>query len=162
MTDLIDLFKKTISETLVYQTSELFGESIESTSMAVNSMFPTLLGAMVRKGRTDEGAREILTYMSGNNMDSGILHDLPSLLSGGPEVEVLKANGADILKFLVGDKVPAMIDSIASSNGLRTSSASSLLTIVGTLLMTAIARVTAENTFDATWLRDLLLFEIDR
>lgn len=156
MTDLIDLFKKTISEPLVYQTSELLGESIESTSMAVNSIFPTLLGAVVMKGRTDGGAREILTYMSGNNINPGILHDLPSLLSGGPEVEILKANGADILKFLVGDRVPAMIDSIASSHGLRTSSASSLLKIVATLLMAAIARVTSEKNLNAGGLRDML------
>lgn len=161
MTDLIDLFKKTISETLIYQTSELFGESVESTSMAVNSIFPTLLGAVVRKGNTDEGAREILSYLSGNNINSDILHDLPSLLGGGPEVEILKANGADILKFLVGDRVPAMIDSIASSHGLRTSSASSLLKIVATLLMTAIARVTAEKNLNASGLKDLLISQTE-
>jgi hypothetical protein len=161
MTDLNELFKSTLSETLVYQTSELFGESIESTGAAVNSIFPALLGAVVMKGRTDGGAREILEYLSGNNINGDILQDLPTLLTGGPEVEVLKANGADILKFLVGDNVNGMIDTVASNNGLRTSSASSLLKIVATLMMTAIARVAQEKNLNASGLRDLLISQTE-
>lgn len=108
------------------------------------------------KGRTDGGAKEILDYLSANNINGDILQDLPTLLSGGPEVEVLKANGADILKFLIGDNVNGMIDMVASNNGLRTSSSSSLLKIVATLMMTAIARVAQEKNLSAPGLRDLL------
>ena len=161
MTDLIELFKSTLSETLIYQTSELFGESIESTGSAVNSIFPALLGAVVMKGRTDGGAKEILDYLSGNNINGDILKDLPTLLTGGPEVEVLKANGADILKFLVGDNFNGMIDLVASNHGLRTSSASSLLKIVATLMMTAIARVAQEKNLNASGLRDLLVSQTE-
>lgn len=161
MTDLNELFKSTLSETLVYQTSELFGESIESTASAVNSIFPALLGAVVMKGRTDSGAREILDYLSGNNINGDILQDLPTLLAGGPEVEVLKANGADILKFLVGDNVNGMIDTVAGNYGLRTSSASNLLKVVATLMMTAIARVAQEKNLNASGLRDLLISQTE-
>src|SRR5688500_699641 len=154
--DLINLFKTTVSETLVYQTSELLGESIESTSSAVNSIFPALLSALIRRGNTEAGAKEILEYMAGNNIDGSIMRDLPTILTGGPEVEILKANGTDILKFLVGDNTNTIIDSISNSNGLRTSSSSTLLKIVATLLMTALAYVVNERNLNAAGLRDLL------
>lgn len=155
-TDLNELFKTTVSETLSYQASELFGESVESTSSAINAIFPALLSAAIGKGTTDHGAREIIEYLSANNIDGSILKDLPGILSGGPEVETLKANGADILKFLVGDRTSDMIDAVSTSHGLRTSSASSLLKIVATLLMTALATVVNEKNLKASGLKELL------
>src|SRR5687768_5177719 len=156
-TNLIDLFKSTVSETLIYQSSDLLGESVESTTSAVNSLIPSILGSIIQKGNTDSGSQELISYMASNNIDDTVLHNLPNVLTGGPEVETLKANGVDILRFLVGDHVSGMIDWVASNNGLRTSSASTLLKIVATLWMAAIAKVVKEKNLNASGLKDLLL-----
>jgi hypothetical protein len=113
------------------------------------------------KGNTERGALDILEYMSANNITNDILHDLPSLLSGGPEVEILKANGADILKFLAQDKISSMIDSISASHSLRTSSASNLLKIVGTLLMTIVAHEVESRHLNASGLKEMLQSHVD-
>ena len=156
MSSLVDLFRNTVNDSLVRQTADQLGESQENTSTAVNAVFPALLSALVTKGNTESGARSLLDYMSGNNLSGSIIKDLPTIMTGGPEMEILKANGADILKFLIGDRVSPLIDSVASRHGLRTSSASNLLKIIATLLMTSLARVVGEKNMHASELRDYL------
>ena len=156
MSSLADLFRNTVNDALVRQTADLLGESQENTSSAVEAVFPALLSALVNKGNTESGARSILDYIAGNNLNDMIVKDLPTYMTGGPEMEILKANGADILKFLIGDRVSALIDSVAARHGLRTSSASNLLKIIATLLMTSLARVVGEKNMRAADLRDYL------
>jgi len=156
MSSLADLFRNTVNDSLLKQTADLLGESHENTSSAVNTVFPALLSALVTKGNTESGARSIMEYMTGNNLSLSTTKDLPTFMTGGPALETLKANGADILKFLIGDRVSPLIDSVASRHGLRTSSASNLLKIIATLLMTSLARVAGEQNMRAPELKDYL------
>lgn len=156
MSSLVDLFGNTVNDSLVKQMADLLGESQENTSAAVNAVFPALLSALVTKGSTDSGSRSILEYMSINNLGGSIMKDLPTIMTGGPEMETLKANGADILKFLIGDRVSPLIDSVASRHNLRTSSSSNLLKVIATLMMTSLAREAGEKNMNAIELKDYL------
>lgn len=154
--NLIDLFNSTLSDVLVKQASTMLDESVESTSSAVSKIFPALLSAVLIKGSTDNGARDLLDYMSANRIDDALHEDVPSLLSGGPETDKLTTDGAGILKYLLGDKQSYMVDWVSSGNGLKTSSASTLLKIIAPLVMGAIARAVKEKNLDASGLKDLL------
>lgn len=156
MISIIETFRNSVSETFIHQSGELFGESVEHVRSAVYDAFPALLGALVLKGRTESGAADILGYLSANNIGGIVLKDLPGLLNSGPEFEVLKANGGDILNYLLDEKVSPLIDSIASHNTLRTSSASSILKILATILMTELARLVSEENLDPAGVKKLL------
>ncbi len=155
--NLIELFKSTMSDVLVRQTSAMLDESAESTSSAVSKIFPALLNAIIIKGSTDNGAKELLDYMYVNKIYETLHDDVPSLLSGGPETEKLTSDGAGILKYLFGDKLSYLVDWVSSGNGLKTSSASTLLKIIAPLVMGAIARAVTERSLNASGLKELLL-----
>ncbi len=154
--NLIELFNNTVSDVLVRQSSAMLDESSESTSSAVEKIFPALLNAILIKGNTDSGAKDLLDFMSANRIDEALHDDVPSLLAGGPETEKLTADGAGILKYLFGGKLSYMVDWISSGNGLKTSSASTLLKIIAPLVMGAIARAVKEKSLNASGLKDLL------
>lgn len=156
MISIIETFRNSASETFIHQASDMFGESIEHVRSTVDDAFPALLGTLVLKGRTESGSANILEYLSANNIGGIVLKDLPGLLNSGPEFEVLKANGGDILNYLLDEKVSPLIDSIASHNTLRTSSASSILKILATILMTELARIASEENLDPAGVRRLL------
>lgn len=154
--NLIELFKTTVSDVLVRQSSALLDESAESISSAVGKIFPALLNAMILKGSTVTGAEGMLDFMRTNNIDEALHDDVPSLLSGGSETANLTNDGAGILKYLFADKLSFLVDWVSSGNGLKTSSASTLLKIVAPLVMGAIARAVKEKSLSANGLMDLL------
>ena len=154
--NLIDLFKSTLSDVLVKQSSALLDESAESTSSAIDKIFPALLNALLIKGSTEAGAKDLLSFISTNKVDEKLHDDVPALLSNAAETEKLSADGADILKYLLGDKLSYMVDWVASGNGLKTSSASSLLKLVAPLVMGAVARAVKDKNLNAAGLKDLL------
>jgi len=154
--NLIELFKSTMSDVLVRQTSAMLDESAESTSSAVSKIFPALLNAMIIRGSSIEGAQDLLDYIGSSKIDETLHEDVPSLLGGGPETTNLTNDGAAILKHLFGDKLNYLVDWVSSGNGLKTSSASTLLKIIAPLMMGAIARAVRERSLNAAGLRDLL------
>lgn len=154
--NLIELFKSTLSDVLVRQSSALLDESAESTSSAIDKIFPALLNAVLIKGSTESGAKDLLNFISSNKVDEKLHDDVPALLSSAAETEKLTADGADILKYLLGDKLSYMVDWVASGNGLKTSSASTILKLVAPLVMGAVARAVKDRNLNASGLRDLL------
>ena len=154
--NLIELFKSTLSDVLVRQSSALLDESAESTSSAIDKIFPAILNAVLIKGSTEAGAKDLLHFLSTNKVDEKLHDDVPALLSNAADTEKLSADGADILKYLLGDKLSYMVDWVASGNGLKTSSASTLLKLVAPLVMGAVARAVKERNLNASGLRDLL------
>lgn len=155
--NLIDLFRDTVSEVIVRQTTTLLDESSESVSSAVHKIFPALLNAIIIKGSTDQGANDLLQFISNNHVDDTVHENLPSLLSGDPDTEKFTSGGSTILKYLLGDKLHYLVDWVSSGNGLKTSSASTLLKIIAPLAMGAIARAVKERSLKAAGLKDLLL-----
>jgi len=155
-TNLIDLFKSTIGDTLVRQTSGFLGESSQSISSSLESIVPSLLGTMILKGNTDTGAKGLLEYISGNGLDDATMTET-GFLEGGSGIEQLMAKGSGVLQYLVGDRLTAMMDWISGGGGLKTSSASSLLKMVAPLLMGFVGRLVKERSLNASGVKDLLL-----
>ncbi len=154
--NLIELFKNTVGDSLVRQTSGSIGESAQSISSSLESIVPSLLGTMILKGNTDAGARGLLDFISGNGLEDITLNEA-SFLEGGNGIEQLMAKGSGVLQYLVGDKVASMVDWISGGGGLKTSSASSLLKIAAPLLMGFFGRLIKEGSLNASGVKDLLL-----
>ena len=74
-TNLIELFKNTVGEALIKQTSGLLGESAQSISSSLEAVIPSLLGTMVLKANTDTGVRQLRDYISSNGLEDVTLID---------------------------------------------------------------------------------------
>jgi hypothetical protein len=159
--NLIELFKESIGDTLTRQASQLLGESAENTSAAIMAILSTLSGALSVKGSTEQGARDLMNFTSTQRIDEVISQDLPSMLTGDAQTEKLTEEGGVYAGYLLGSKLSQVIDAIAANNGLKTSSASTLVKIMTPIVMGVFARTAKERSLDVSGFRDLLLSQRD-
>ena len=155
--NLIEMFKNTLGDLLVSHASGSFGESAEGITSAMDSIVASLMGSLIQKGQDDAGARNVMEYLADNNINGSIITNATGLLNDPSETESLMATGSDILKYLLGDKINPVIDSISGGSGLKTSSASSLLKLTAPFVMGTVARYIREKSLDGPGLKNLLL-----
>lgn len=159
-TNLIELFKNTIGDTLIRQTSGLLGESAQSISSSLGAIVPSLIGTMVLRANADSGVKQLRDYISSNGLEDVTLID-SSEPGSGNQYDQLMTKGSHALKFLVGENESQVIDAISAEGGLKTSSSSSLLKMVAPLLMGFVARFSKENSSGVSGLKELLLMQRD-
>jgi outer membrane protein OmpA-like peptidoglycan-associated protein len=152
------MFQEAVGSNFADQASNILGESSDSAQRALEAILPSLMGSMIQKGASEEGAAGLLDFISKGNHDGGILDNLGDLLGGGADaLGGLLSSGGGILKYLVGDKLGSLLDLISGSSGMKTSSANSLIKMVAPLLMGFVGRYIKKNGLNAGSLIDLLL-----
>ncbi len=151
--NLIDLFKNSFGDTLVRECSGLLGESAQSISSSLEVIIPSILSAMIKKGNTDQGAGNLLDFISGNALNEASFN-----VSGNEE---LMTKGSRVLNYLFGNQTSPVVDSTSAAGGLKTSSASSLLKIAGPLFLGFFGQMVKENSLSASGTKDLLLTQVD-
>jgi hypothetical protein len=159
-TNLIELFKNTIGDTLIKQTSGLLGESAQSISSSLGAIVPSLIGSMVLKADSDQGVKQLRDYISSNGLEDVSLID-SSEPGSGNQYDLLMTKGSHALKFLVGEKESQVVDAVSAEGGLKTSSSSSLLKMVAPLLLGFVGRVAKDNSAGVSGLKELLLMQRD-
>ncbi|MDQ3015130.1 MAG: DUF937 domain-containing protein, partial [Bacteroidota bacterium] len=154
--NLIDFFQSTIAPQLATQTSGMLGESSAGTSAAVNTIFSSILGSMVRMGSTDQGANQLLSFIQSGSLGEEVLKTVQTGLEDPTALSSLTSSGSDILNFLFGNKITGVIDHVASANGLKTSSASTLLKIIASIAISLVSGVIKNKGLDVGGLKALL------
>ncbi len=154
--NLVEFFQTTIADQLAQTTSGMLGESSASTSSAVRSIFSVLLGSMQRMGNTDQGTQELLSFINTKGIGEEVLTTVqtgledPTLLSG------LTSSGSEILNFLLGSNLNPVVDQVSTSNGLKTSSASTLLKIIAPIVMSLVSGVVKNKNLGVSDIRTFL------
>ncbi len=148
-TNLTELCKNSFGDMLVRECSGQLGESAQSISASLDAIIPSVIGSLIMKGNTDQGAKSLLDFIS----DNGLL-DISLNASG---IEELMNKGTGVLQYLFGNRISALVDSISAAGGLKTSSSSSLLKIVTPLVLGFFGRFVKENSLSVSGTKDLLL-----
>lgn len=154
--NLVDFFQETIADQLAQTTSGMLGESSASTSSAVRSVFSILLGSMQRKANTDQGTQELFSFINAKGIGEEVLTTVQSGLEDPTALSVLTSSGSEILNFLLGANLNPVVDQVSTSNGLKTSSASTLLKIIAPIVMSLVTGVVKNKNLGASGLRTLL------
>lgn len=155
MSDLIQSIKSHITPDLLGQLSGKLGESESGISKAIGGLVPTLLGGIINKSSDSSGLGSVFSMLS--NFNPGILGNLGSLVGQGNLAHNDPKDAAgSLLGSLFGSKVPAITDSIASFAGVKTSSASSLLGLVGPLVMGVLSKKIASENLSLASFSNLL------
>lgn len=135
------------------QISKQVGMSQEQTSSAMGAVVPVLLGAMAKNTATEEGASGLLGALDRDH-DGSILDDLGGFIGNSES-----ANGAGMLKHILGGQQSTVETGLASKVGVDSSSISKLLKIAAPLVMAYLGkekRSSASSGFDAGGIGDLL------
>jgi len=136
--------------------SRFLGESESNTKSAVTSMIPALLGAVVQKGATAEGASSLLNMINSPSVDSGIVGNMSQLLGGGGDTNRLMNTGSSLISSLLGPKAGVLGNALSSMSGLSGSSTSNLLALAVPFLLGGLKKLVGEQGLNASSFKSLL------
>ena len=159
--NILELLNSGIGKQLIGQAGSMLGESDSGIQSAVGSMMPALLGGMMSKAATPQGAGDLFKMVQGLNIDTGSLGNIAGMLAGaagGGGASALQSMGTSLLTGLLGgDKTNNLASALSSVAGIKPSSASSLLSLGAPLVMGVVKKMVGDGGLDASGLASALL-----
>lgn len=155
MSNLLDSVKSYITPELVRQAASALGENEMGIGKAISGLAPTILAGLLGK-TSDSGALSgIFNLIS--NTQPGILDHLGDLIGGGnlAHNDPKDASG-HLLGSLFGPKVPAITNAVSSFAGVKSSSTSSLLGMVGPMVMALLSKKISSDGLNLSGFSNLL------
>lgn len=156
MANLLDSIKEYVTPELIGQAASLLGENEGGISKAIGGLAPTILAGLLNKAGDSNAMGSIFNALS--NFDSGILGNLGSLLGGGNLAHNDPKDAAgQLLGSIFGSKVPAITNAVAAFSGTKSSTVSSLLGMVGPLVMGLLSKKISGEGLNVSGFANLLL-----
>jgi outer membrane protein OmpA-like peptidoglycan-associated protein/uncharacterized membrane protein YeaQ/YmgE (transglycosylase-associated protein family) len=148
--NLAELAKSSISNEVVSRLSEKVGENSSSIRKALEAMIPTVLASVRSQVATPSGASRLFDVVKG-------------AAQGGLERQLADGNLDGIgrqcqgfLSTLFGDKLAGLLNWLAGFAGIRESSASSLMNVASSMVMSTLGRTIQQQGLDASQFAGLL------
>lgn len=154
--NLLDLVKSQLSGSVLSQAASFLGESESGTSTAMGAALPAILGSIVNKASSTDGAKGIMDMITSQKQDSGMLDNFASLLGNSNQTQGLLQSGGGMLSSLLGNKTAGLVSAISSFAGIKSGSVSSLLSMAAPLLMNVIGKQVSSNNLGLSGLTSLL------
>jgi outer membrane protein OmpA-like peptidoglycan-associated protein len=152
--NLLDSVKTLFTNELIGKAAATLGESETGIQNALRGTIPSvLMGLLGKAGTSTDGAAGILN-MAKETAGSGILSNISGLLGGNSSG--LAGKGADMLKGLLGDKAGGIANLISGFSGVKSSTASSLLSMAAPLALGVLGRHATSNNLSAGGLMSFL------
>jgi|GEM_PF-125735 len=141
---------------LVKQVANSLGESESGIGKVIGALAPTILGGLLNKS-SDTGAFGKIFDMLGNKDNASYLDNLGGLIGGGnlAQGDPRDASGA-LMGSIFGDKVGGIIDMVSSIAGVNKKSSSSLMGMVGPMIMGYLGKKILSGGLNASGLAGLL------
>ena len=156
--NLADATKGLISPDLVTKASAFFDESETGINKALSGVIPVVLGGLIDKSSTNEGAN-IVAHLAAEQHSAGILDTLHNFFDGNSESFLTK--GADLVNSIFDSKVSALSGVISNFSGVKTTSASSLLSMVTPVVLAFLGKNASTNNLKATGIANMLSSQKD-
>jgi hypothetical protein len=150
MSSILDMLTGPLGSALAQQVAGKIGADQGTTSKAMAVAMPLLISALAKNASSPQGAESLHNAIS-NDHDGGILDDVMGFL-GNPAA----ANGAGILKHVLGGQQETVQQGISKASGLDANAVASLLQIAAPLVMGALGKATAQQGLDANGLSQFL------
>jgi OmpA-OmpF porin, OOP family len=154
--NLLALLKDNLTPEMISKVANLVGEDAGSTATAMSGILPAVLGSVVSKASDADGASGIMSMLSSGGHDGGIMDNLGGMLGGGAGTDGLMSAGSGILTSLLGDKMGGIVSLISSFAGIKSGSASSLMSLAAPMVMGAIGKQVSGGNMGASGLMSLL------
>lgn len=149
---ILEVVQDQLTPRLISKASSFLEESESSVLKAISGILPTVLNGMISKSASPHGASAIFNVAQAT-YHSGFMDGLDNLFNDGGG---MLNKGANILTTLFGDKINGIISTISSFAGIKTSSASSLFSMVAPIAASTLGKHAADNKLDAEGLASLL------
>jgi len=159
-TNLLDSLKGLITPDLLSKAAGMLGESEGATSKALGAVFPTVLSGLLNKAQDAGAMSKIFGLLTDKANDGSILKNVGGLL-GADAKEPINALGTNFLSSLFGDKISSLAGMIGNVAGIKNTSASSILSMAGPLVMGVLGDVIKKNGLNLSGLIKFLASQKD-
>ncbi len=157
MSNILDALKGYITPELLSSAASTLGENESGVSKAIGGLLPTVLSGLVSKAG-DSGAFGAIFNQLSDSRNAGFLDNLGGLVGGG---NLAQGDPKDIagrlMSSLFGDKTGGLLSLLSNFSGIKSSSTSSLLGLVGPLVMGFLSKKIVGDNLNAGGLANLLL-----
>ncbi len=157
--NLLDAAKNLLPNDLISQAAGSLGESEGGIQKALNGAIPSVLAGLLNKSSGGSSTGGILDLVKGV-AGSGILSNLSGLFgSGTTSAGAGGGIGATVsgwLRSLFGDKLNNIINAIAGFAGIKSSSASAVLSMAAPAALAPIGQYATENNLSESGLSSFL------
>jgi len=154
--NLLDMLKDQIGDSVISQAGSFLGADNAGVKSAMGAALPSILGSMITKGSTSNGAGGLLDMINSGGHDGGVFDNLGSVLGGGDATSGFLNSGSGILKSLMGNQLGSVVDIIASVSGLKKGASSSIMSMAAPLVMGMVGRFVKSKALDAMGLGKFL------
>ena len=150
MNSLLDTLKQQLNPATIQQISNSLGADPKTTSAAISTALPALLGGLTQNASNPQGAAALNNAL--DDHDGSILGNLGGLLGGGAASGI----GGAILGHIFGPKQSTVEAGVAKTSGLSGAQVAQLLAILAPIVMGVLGRAKQQSNLDATKLPNVL------
>jgi OmpA-OmpF porin, OOP family len=159
--NLLSLLKDNLTPEMISKVANLVGEDTSSTSTAMSGILPAIMGSVVGKASTTDGASGIMSMLSSGGHDGGMMDNLGSMFGGGSSTDGAMSAGSGILSSLLGDKMGGIVNIISNFAGIKSGSANSLMSLAAPMVMGVIGKQVSGGNMGVSGLMSLLSSQKD-
>ncbi len=142
MSSLLDLVTQSLGGDATQQISQQLGANPQQTQSAIAAALPMLLSGLTRNAQQPGGAEALHGALASH--DGNVLEQLSGLLDGSQN-----ADGAGILRHVLGGRQQAANQSVSAVSGLDAGQVTALLATLAPIVMGALGRVQRQQGLDA-------------
>ncbi len=153
MNTILDTIMGQISGGATKEIAGKIGADQSATTKALSAALPLLVTALAKNASSPQGAQSLHQALQKDH-DGGVLDDVMGFLGGGGSSRA--ADGAGILKHVLGQQQPVVQQGISKASGLDTGSVAQLLQLAAPLVMGALGKATQQQGLDANGLSQFL------
>lgn len=155
--NLLDLLSREINDDVISGFASALGESSGATKSALSSVMPALLGGVMSKASTAQGASDLLRLAEQHGLDGskpGALAGALGALGGTNSVMKL---GSALLPAIFGTRQNSVVDWLTSAGGLNRNSTVNLMSLAAPLFLNWLFKqLRAGGAYNAAGLASLL------
>ncbi|GAB3424134.1 OmpA family protein [Niabella aquatica] len=144
--NIVDLVKNYVSQDLISKAGAFLGENEGGISKAVSGLIPSILGGVVAKGTESETHAQQLLDTAKEANNSGLLGNLSSLFGNAD----LLSKGTGWFNSLFGGQANTIIDTVSNFAGIKSSSSSSLISMITPLVMALLGKKAQDDNLTAS------------
>ena len=152
--NLMDMVKGAVSQQMMGKLGGLLGTDEKKTSSAFETAAGSILGGLMKKGKTSQGAGEIFDMVK--KQDDSVLDRLDDLLGGGNATDEYKKQGSGILDGVLGSNRGGILKTLAKFLGFDDGMMGSMMSMIAPIIMGVIGRHVKGKALDAVGLGNLL------
>ncbi|MBK8550484.1 MAG: DUF937 domain-containing protein [Ignavibacteria bacterium] len=154
--NLLEISKNAVTPAIISKLSGILGEETFKTQSAVKFTLPAIIGSLINKTSTNDGAADVVKLIKDGGYDGSMLSNLDTSLFDNNKFYGIINSATGILSSLFGNKLKDVTNLISKESGVSSNSASSLLGFLSAIVMSLIGKQVNGNGLNANGLSGLM------